>query len=139
MGDWYWVGVCLGLGVALGIALTGVLGSSRSGLLGAIVLAVAGGAALGLVIDNWDEVVAGGLGGLAGAFGSAPLTRGALRTGGTRAGTATIIGLGALIVAAGAFVPLVGYLQALAAPAVGARLRRRAGRRFAGLRTLARD
>ncbi len=139
MGDWYWVGVCLGLGVALGVAFTGVLGASRSGLLGAIVLAVLGGAALGLVIDNWDEVVAGGLGGLAGAFGSAQLTRGALRTGGTRAGTAMLIGLGALAVAAAAFVPVAGYVEALAAPAVGLRLRRRAGRRFAGLRMLARD
>ena len=38
-----------------------------------------------------------------------------------------------------AFVPAVGYLEALAAPVVGWRLRRRAGGRYAGLRVLAKD
>jgi hypothetical protein len=45
---------------------------------------------------------------------------------------------GAGLVAAGlAWVPVVGYLEALALPAVAARLRRRAPERYAGLRTLA--
>ena len=38
-----------------------------------------------------------------------------------------------------AFVPAVGYLEALVAPVVGWRLRRRAGGRYAGLRVLAKD
>lgn len=38
-----------------------------------------------------------------------------------------------------AFVPAAGYLEALAAPVVGWRLRRRAGGRYAGLRVLAKD
>jgi hypothetical protein len=38
-----------------------------------------------------------------------------------------------------ALIPLVGYLEAVAVPAVAARLRRRAGARYAGLRVLARD
>jgi hypothetical protein len=38
-----------------------------------------------------------------------------------------------------ALIPLLGYLLALALPAVGARLRRRRGDRHAGLRILARD
>ena len=64
---------------------------------------------------------------------------GALRRGGTRGGTAVIVA-GAAIAAAGlAWVPVVGYLEALALPALAARLRRRAPERYAGLRTLARD
>jgi hypothetical protein len=45
----------------------------------------------------------------------------------------------AVVVAALAFVPVVGYLEALALPAFAARLRRRAPERYAGLRTLAKD
>jgi hypothetical protein len=45
----------------------------------------------------------------------------------------------ALALAALAFVPALGYLEAAAVPLVGGRLRRRAGSRYAGLRILARD
>ena len=45
----------------------------------------------------------------------------------------------AIVVAALALIPGVGYLEALALPALGARLRRRGGERYAGLRILARD
>ena len=45
----------------------------------------------------------------------------------------------ALVGAALAFVPIVGYLEAAAVLALGARLRRRAPETHAGLRTLARD
>jgi hypothetical protein len=38
-----------------------------------------------------------------------------------------------------AFVPLVGYIEAVTAPLVGGRLRRRAGEKYAGLRVLAKD
>jgi hypothetical protein len=38
-----------------------------------------------------------------------------------------------------AFIPLVGYLEAVALPVLGARLRRREPARYAGLRSLARD
>ena len=38
-----------------------------------------------------------------------------------------------------ALVPVVGYIEAIAVAALGLRLRRRAGKRYAGLRTLARD
>jgi hypothetical protein len=46
---------------------------------------------------------------------------------------------GAIVVAGLAFVPIVGYVELVAVPAVGMRLRKRAGKRYAGLRTLARD
>jgi hypothetical protein len=38
-----------------------------------------------------------------------------------------------------AFIPAAGYLEVLAAPLLGWRLRRRAAGRYAGLRVLARD
>ena len=64
---------------------------------------------------------------------------GALRRGGTRGGTAALVALAALVVAVLALIPGVGYLEALALPALGARIRRRGGERYAGLRILARD
>jgi len=64
---------------------------------------------------------------------------GALRRGGTRGGLATLVGLGAVGVAALAFVPGLGYVEALALPVLGLRLRRKTPERYAGLRTLARD
>jgi hypothetical protein len=38
-----------------------------------------------------------------------------------------------------AFVPVAGYVEALALPALAARLRRTQAERYAGLRSLARD
>jgi hypothetical protein len=38
-----------------------------------------------------------------------------------------------------ALVPAVGYVEAVVVPALAARLRRRTGRSYAGLRVLARD
>jgi hypothetical protein len=50
-----------------------------------------------------------------------------------------LVGGAALVVAAAAWIPAVGYLEALALPALATRLRRRQPERYAGLRTLARD
>src|SRR5829696_2238103 len=44
-----------------------------------------------------------------------------------------------VVVALLALIPLVGFLEAAALPAVAVRLRRREPERYAGLRTLARD
>ena len=79
------------------------------------------------------------VGAACGALGSAPLVAGTLRRGGTRGGTAALLVGAAVVVAALAFVPGVGYLEAVAVPLLGLRLRRRAPDRHAGLRTLARD
>jgi hypothetical protein len=139
MGDWYWIGLLAGVGAGFGVLFTGALSTLRGGIVAAIALGVAAGAGLGLVIDNWDEALGGGLGGLAGALGSAQVVRGALRRGGTRGGTAALVALAAIVVGALALIPGVGYLEALALPALGARIRRRGGERYAGLRILARD
>ena len=144
MGSWYWIGLCAGLGAGAGVLLAGLAGAARAVLVAAGVVALAAGAGIGLAVDGWQpggwgDVVAGILGGLAGVLGAAQVVRGALRRGGTRGGTAALVAGAALVVAALALVPAVGYLEALTLPLLAARLRRRSPERYAGLRTLAKD
>lgn len=144
MGSWYWIGVSVGLGVATGALLAGFVGRGRALLIGAAIAAGGAGAALGYGIGLWQsggwiDRLGGILGGLAGALGTAPVVGGALRRGGTRGGTAALVGGAALVIAGAAWIPAVGYLEALALPALAARLRRTQPERYAGLRTLARD
>jgi len=144
MGGWYWIGVCAGLGAGAGVLLAGLAGATRTVLIAAGVLALAAGAGIGIGVDGrwpggWGDVVAGVLGALAGALGTAQIVSGALRRGGTRGATAALVAGAALVVAAFALVPVLGYLEALALPALAARLRKRAPERYAGLRTLAKD
>jgi len=138
MGDWYSVGVFVGLGVALGIMAAAWLAGRRVSL-AAPFLAAAVGIALGIVFADADEAAGGGVGGLLGAAGALELVRGALGRGGTRVATGLLVALGAVLVAALAFIPGLGYVEAAVLPALGARLRRRGGKRYAGLRSLARD
>lgn len=135
MGEWYTVGLAAGLGVATGILAAGVFPRRYV----APLLAAAVGLGLGLLVENWQEAVAGLLGGLLGGLGATPIVRGALRRGGTRGGIAALVGAGGLIGAGLAFVPVVGYVEAIVLPALGLRMRSREPDRHAGLRTLARD
>jgi uncharacterized transporter YbjL len=135
MADWYTIGILVGVGAALGLAASGALRR----VLVALVLSAAIAVAVGLVFAQWDEAAGGAIGALCGSLGSSPLVAGALRRGGTRGGTALILALAALVGAGLAFVPVVGYVEALAVPVLGARLRRRSPDKHAGLRTLARD
>jgi hypothetical protein len=139
MGEWYWIGVAVGLGAGCGVLLAGLLGVERRLVLVGMVLAAAAGVGIGLAIDDWGEAAGGGVGGLAGALGAGELALGTLRRGGTRAGTAVLFLIGALAVGAIGFVPALGYVEAVLLPVLGVRLRRRAGERYAGLRILARD
>lgn len=135
----YWIGVALGLGVGAGVLLSGLLATGRAGVAAAVVCAAAAGAALGSLIGGAEDAIAGGIGGIAGAAGGSVLVRGALRRGGMRGATAVLIGIGAFVCALLAFVPFLGYLETVALPALGARVRSREGERYAGLRILARD
>jgi hypothetical protein len=137
VGDWYTVGLGAGLGVAVGVLAAGVLAGRRGGWLVAMLAAAAVGVLLGFVVENWDEALGGGIGGLAGALGSGQIVSGALRRGGTRGGTGLLVGLAAFVLAGIAFVPFLGYVEAVALPALATRLRRRMPERFAGLRSLA--
>jgi len=135
MGDWYTIGIMVGLGASLGVALVAALARTLPALVAACAIA----AVAGLLIFGWAEAVGGLVGGACGALGAAPIVTGALRRGGTRGGTAFLLGIVALVGAALAFVPVLGYLEALAVPLLGARLRRRSPDRHAGLRVLSRD
>ncbi len=144
MGAWYWIGVSAGLGAGAGVLLAGLVGAARAALIGAALAAVVAGGALGWGIDawqrgSWGDVAAGAVGGLLGALGAAQVVAGALRRGGTRGGTATLVAGAAIVAAALAWVPVLGYVEALLLPALAARIRRRQPERYAGLRTLARD
>lgn len=139
MGDWYTMGVALGLGIAFGVLFAGLLSATPLGRLAAVVLAGVAGAVAGVLVEDWTELVAGGVAGLAGAAAAVVVVSGALRRGGTRGGLALIVAVAALGLAALAFVPVVGYLQAIGLPALAARLRRTQAERYAGLRSLAKD
>lgn len=133
-----------GLGAGIGVLVAGAVGAVRTVLVASAAAAALAGAALGFGIDEWQpggwgDVVAGAAGGLLGLLGAAQVVGGALRRGGTRGGTALLVGGAALVVAAAAWIPAVGYLEAVALPALAARLRRTRPERYAGLRTLARD
>jgi hypothetical protein len=137
--DVYWIGVFLGLGVAIGVLLAGLLGASRAGLLVVVAVAAVAAFVLGLTFAEEQEAAAGAIGGIFGGAAAAEIVRGALRRGGARWGTALLVGAAAVAVAALAFVPLLGYLETLALPALAIRMRRRLPERYAGLRILARD
>ena len=81
--------------------------------------------------------VGGGAGGVVGILGASQVVRGALRRGGTDAGTAALVGIAGLVLAALALIPAVGYVEGVVVPLLGLRVRRRAAERYAGLRTLA--
>jgi hypothetical protein len=139
MGAWYWIGVSAGLGVGAGVLIAGV--AARLNLL-AVILAGIAGLGLGFAVDAWQpggvgDVIGGAVGGLLAALGAVVIVKGALRRGGTSGGTALLVAGAALVAAGLAWVPIVGYLEALALPALANRLRRREPERYAGLRTLA--
>jgi hypothetical protein len=135
VGAWYSIGVVVGIGTALGVAASAALRRLTLALVVAAVFAVA----VGLVFWSWPEAVGGAVGAFCGVIGATPFVEGTLRRGGTRGGTALLLAAFALVGAAIAFIPIVGYLEAVAVLILGARLRRRSPDTHAGLRTLARD
>jgi hypothetical protein len=139
MGDWYTIGLALGLGTAFGALFAGLLSATPLGRVAAVVLAGAAGALAGLVIEDWAELAAGAVAGVVAAAAAAIVVAGALRRGGTRGGLALIVAAVAGGLAGLAFVPVAGYLEAIALPVLAARLRRTQAERYAGLRSLARD
>jgi hypothetical protein len=143
MGSWYWIGVAVGLGAGAGVALAGLVPPRRTAL---IVLAIAAGgigAALGYGVaawqtGGWGDRLGGIAGGVVTSLAAAQVVFGARRRGGTASGTAALVAAAGIVVAALGFVPALGYVEAIALPALAARLRKRQPERYAGLRTLAR-
>jgi hypothetical protein len=137
MGSWYAIGLVLGLGVGGGVIAAGALARTFPGIVIGGVAAAAIGVALGIVAGGALPPIGGGIGGAAGMLGASQVVRGALRRGGTDAGTAALVGVAGLVLAALALVPAVGYVEGVVVPLLGLRIRRRSAARYAGLRTLA--
>ena len=137
MGSWYTIGLCLGLGLGLSVAITGILGSNVLGVGAAAIVGAVLGGAIGLAIGGTPETVAGAVGGVLGALAAAAVVLGALRRGATRFGVGAYMGALGVLICLLALVPLVGYVLAVALPLLAARMRGRQAARFAGLRTLA--
>ena len=139
MWEWYRIGVAAGIGAGVAVIAAGWLARTRLGALLAILIGAGGGIAVGFALGDWKEALGGAIGGVLGGLGGVPLAAGTLRRGGTVIGTGILIGLAGLAIAALALIPFLGYLEAVALPALAARARRREPERYAGLRTLARD
>ena len=139
VGLWYTVGVFAGLGTAVGVLVAALLAPVRFGFPLALLLGTVAAAAVGVSFGDWTEAAVAGAGGAFGALGGSQVLLGALGRGGARLPTTVLVAVGALALGALAFVPVAGYLIAVAVPAIAARLRNRSGRTYAGLRILARD
>ncbi len=137
VGDWYEVGITLGLGVAVGLLLAGVLAAWRYGFVASTVGALVIGVVAGLLVRGWIGLPGGIVGALIGAVSASLIARGALRRGATPGGTAFLVGSAAIVVALLALIPVVGYVLAVVVPVVAIRRVRQEPARHAGLRTLA--
>jgi hypothetical protein len=144
MGTWYWIGVCVGIGVAVGVFYAGFWGMRRDSTILVPLLAIASGLLLGWAVSNWQpgtwgDRAAAVVGVVCGLLGAIPVVVGALRRGGTRGGTVAFLAGAALVLAGIAFIPVAGYIVAIVLPVLALLLRRRRPERYAGLRTLAKD
>jgi hypothetical protein len=137
VGDWYEIGVALGLGLAAGLLLAGALAGWRYGLVVSVVGALAVGVAAGLLVKGWLGLPGSLLGAVIGAVSASIIARGALRRGATPGGTAFLIATASIAVGLLALVPVAGYVLAVLVPALAARRARNEPDRHAGLRTLA--
>jgi len=144
VGSWYWIGVSAGFGCGAGVALAGFIRPQRAAAIAIVLAGVAIGAAIGYAVESWQsggwgDLVAGAAAGLAASLAAAQVVVGGIRRGGTRGGIAFLLLGAGLLIAGLAFIPVVGYLEAIALPALALRLRRTQPERYAGLRTLAKD
>ena len=134
MWELYRIGLCAGGGAALGLSAAGVL---RRPLVAAALAGAIAAVLAGLILGWVGEAIGGAVGGVVGGFAAARFAAGTLRRGGTGGGTAVLFFLAAAGALALAFVPFVGYLEPLALAAFAGRAQRRAGEKYAGLRSLA--
>lgn len=137
MGDWYEIGVTLGLGLGAGILCAGLLAGLRLGVAASVVSAVAVGVVAGLLVNGWSGAGGGVVGALVGALSASVIVRGARARGATTGGTAFLLLGAAIVVAALALIPVVGYVELVVVPVLALRRTRSAPERYAGLRSLA--
>lgn len=137
MGDIYEIGVTVGMGLAVGVLLAGVLAGWRYGLVASSVGALGIGLVAGLLVHGWLDIPGGVTGGMLGAISASTVVRGALRRGATTGATAMLLTGAAIVIAAVSLIPFAGFALAVVVPLVAYRRARSEPERFAGLRTLA--
>ena len=137
MTELWHIGIAAGGGAALGVAAAGLLARSQRAPFAAAALALLAAAVIAWLVFDWQAAIAGGAGGLLGGFGAGVFALGAVKRGGTAVGTAVLLAVAAVVAFALALIPVVGFLEALAIPALAIRARQRAGEKYAGLRSLA--
>ncbi len=137
MDDLYTIGMSLGLGLAAGVLLAGVLAGWRHGRLASIIGALGVGVVAGLLVRGWLGLPGGLAGGIIGAVSAGTIVRGALRRGATIGPTAFLLVCAAMVIATASLIPLVGFVLAVVLPVVAYRRTRSEPERHGGLRTLA--
>ena len=113
MWEIYRIGLSLGLGIATGLLLCGLLAPRRALVFAVAAVAAAAGFGVGWAIGGWHEAIAGAAGGGLATLVAGPVTARTLEGGGTRSGTAVLFFASALVFAGVAFVPFLGYLDDL--------------------------
>jgi hypothetical protein len=131
VGTWYTLGLWLGLGAGAGILLAGVF------RVYAPLVAIPVALAAGWLLEDWKHGVAAAIGAAVAGVAASQVVGGALGRGGTRGGTALLVGTAGVVAAALSLIPVAGYLVVVAVALAAVRLRRRQPERYAGLRTLA--
>jgi hypothetical protein len=121
--EWYGLGVALGVGLSSGVARRM---ARRQGLMITHFLVALPGVLAAFVWLEWWAVLPILAGAIVGVFSFRKLSEAAVPA-------------AALFALALAYVPVLGYLETLAAPVAGRRLAQRASGRYAGLRVLAKD
>ena len=105
VGDWYEIGITLGLGVAAGLLLAGLVAAWRYGVLVSTLGALAIGAVAGLLVKGWIGLPGALVGAVIGAVSASIVARGALRRGATPGGTAFLVGSASIFIAMLALIP----------------------------------
>ena len=138
MGDWYTIGLALGLGTALGVLLAGLLSATPLGRISAVVLGAAAGRDRGVLIEDWTEIAAGAVGGARRRSGRRGdrRRRAAARRHAWRAGPDRGVVRSAWRGSRWSRAPAP---RAVALPVLAMRRHRAQPDRYAGLRSLARD
>ena len=123
------IGIAAGIGVALGLAAAGAFARSARAPLLAAAVALVGGGVIGWLVFDWKAGVVGAVAGALSGFGAGTFARGAVSRGGTVGGTAAIF-----VASRGArfrarrFIPIVGFIEAVAIPVVATALASTRGR-----------
>src|SRR5205823_14339506 len=108
MWEIYRIGLSLGLGIAIGLLLCGLLAPRRALVFAVAAVAPAAGLGVGCAIGGWHEAIAGAAGGGLATLVAGPVTARTPAGRGTRGGQAIHLLAPPLVFAGQGFLPLPG-------------------------------